>query len=113
MRYLGLDLGTKSLGLAISDKSNMISLPFNTLHFKEENYQDVLLELDKIVKEKEITAFVLGLPKNMNNSLGFASERSLKFKSLLEERFSLRFPLSWCFWDRPAWRRFRQPRESR
>ncbi len=89
MRYLGLDLGTKSLGLAISDKSNMISLPFNTLHFKEENYQDVLLELDKIVKEKEITAFVLGLPKNMNNSLGFASERSLKFKSLLEERFSL------------------------
>ena len=57
MRYLGLDLGTKSLGLAISDKSNMISLPFNTLHFKEENYQDVLLELDKIVKEKEITAF--------------------------------------------------------
>ena len=89
MRYLGLDLGTKTLGLSVSDKTNTISSPYKTLHFKENEYTSVLQELKEIVKEKEITAFVLGLPKNMNNSLGFASERSLNFKKILEENFSL------------------------
>ena len=85
MRYLGLDLGTKTLGLSVSDKTNTIASPYKTLHFKENEYTSVLQELKKIVEEKEITAFVLGLPKNMNNSLGFASERSLNFKKILEE----------------------------
>ena len=89
MRYLGLDLGTKTLGLSVSDKTNTIASPYKTLHFKENEYTSVLQELKEIVEEKEITAFVLGLPKNMNNSLGFASERSLNFKKILEENFSL------------------------
>lgn len=89
MRYLGLDLGTKSLGIALSDRTNTIASPFKTLHFKEEDYESVLTELKKIVKEKEITHFVLGLPKNMDNSCGFASKRSLNFQKLLDETFSL------------------------
>ena len=89
MRYLGLDLGTKTLGIAISDKTNTISSPYITLHFKENDYMSVLEDDEKIVLEKNITAFVLGLPKNMNNSLGFASQRSLDFKKMLEEKFSL------------------------
>ena len=89
MRYLGLDLGTKTLGLSLSDKTNTLASPYETLHFKEQDYSSVLASLEKIVKEKEITDFVLGLPKNMNNSLGFASERSLEFKKILEEYFSL------------------------
>lgn len=89
MRYLGLDLGTKTLGLSLSDKTNTIATPYETIHFKENEYAGVLKSLEKIVKEKEITDFVLGLPKNMNNSLGFASERSLEFKKILEEYFSL------------------------
>ena len=89
MRYLGLDLGTKTLGLSLSDKTNTIAIPYETIHFKENEYASVLKSLEKIVKEKEITDFVLGLPKNMNNSLGFASERSLEFKKILEEYFSL------------------------
>ena len=89
MRYLGLDLGTKTLGLSLSDKTNTLASPYETLHFKEQDYSSVLASLEKIVKEKEITDFVLGLPKNMNNSLGFASERSLTFKKILEEYFSL------------------------
>ena len=89
MRYLGLDLGTKTLGLSLSDKTNTIATPYETIHFKENEYASVLKSLEKIVKEKEITDFVLGLPKNMNNSLGFASERSLEFKKILEEYFSL------------------------
>ena len=89
MRYLGLDLGTKTLGLSLSDKTNTIATPYETIHFNENEYASVLKSLEKVVKEKEITDFVLGLPKNMNNSLGFASERSLEFKKILEEYFSL------------------------
>ena len=89
MRYLGLDLGTKSLGVSVSDITNTFALPLITLHFKDEDYEGVLDSLQKIVEEKHITDFVLGLPKNMNNSCGFASDRSTRFKELLEKRFSL------------------------
>ena len=86
MRYLGLDLGTKTLGVAVSDVSNTFALPLKTLHFPVNEYDKVLGELEDIVQEKHITAFVLGLPKNMDNSLGFASKRSLNFKSMLEDK---------------------------
>lgn len=87
MRYLGLDLGTKTLGLAISDKTNTIATPFKTLHYKE--YEELIVELKKIVEEKEIGEFVLGYPKNMNNTLGPAVERTEAFKSVLESNFDL------------------------
>ena len=89
MRYLGLDLGTKSLGVSISDRSNTIAMPYKTLRFEEGHDEVVLKDLEEIVKEKKITEFVLGLPKNMNNSLGFAAERSLRFKEKLEKYFCL------------------------
>jgi len=89
MRYLGLDLGTRTLGIAVSDQTNTIATPLKTIRFKEECYESLLEELGSIVLEKKITAFVLGLPKNMNNSLGYAAERSLKFKEILEKHFSL------------------------
>ncbi len=89
MRILGLDLGTKSLGLAISDRTNSISNPYKVLRWDGEDYNLLFKDLDSIVKEKEITAFVLGLPKNMNNTMGFASERSLNFKKALESRYNL------------------------
>lgn len=89
MRCLGLDLGTKTLGLAISDKSNIIASPYKVLRYDNEDYHVLFNELDLIIKENEITTLVLGLPKNMNNTLGFASERSLKFKEALEERYQL------------------------
>ena len=74
MRFLGLDLGTKTLGLAVSDKTNTIATPYQTLHF--EAYEELIEILKKIVLEKEIGGFVLGYPKNMNNSLGPAVERT-------------------------------------
>ncbi len=89
MRYLGLDLGTKTLGISVSDKTNTIASPLKTIRFKESDYESVIPELKSIVLEKGITDFVLGLPKNMNNSLGFASERSMTFKKLLEDNFFL------------------------
>ena len=89
MRYLGLDLGTRTLGLALSDKSNTISSPYTVLRWDGEDYNLLFKDLDKIIKEKEITDLVLGLPKNMNNTLGFASLRSTQFKEALESRYNL------------------------
>ncbi len=87
MRCLGLDLGTKTLGLALSDKTNTISSPFKTIRFN--SYDELIEELKIIIKEKEIGKLILGLPKNMNNSSGFAVERTNSFKKVLEENFDL------------------------
>ncbi len=89
MRCLGMDLGTKTLGLAMSDKSNMIASPYKVLRWDGENYEMLFAELDSIIKDNLITDLVLGLPKNMNNTLGFAAERSLKFKEALESRYNM------------------------
>ena len=89
MRCLGLDLGTKTLGLAMSDKTNSIASPYKVLKWDGENYDLLFKELDNIIKDNAITDLVLGLPKNMNNTLGFAAERSLSFKEDLEERYKL------------------------
>lgn len=84
MRYLGLDLGTTSLGIAISDKTNTLVSPLTLIKFKKEDYNDALNKLMEIIKDKNISKVVLGLPKNMDNSLGFAAQRSLNFKKILE-----------------------------
>ncbi len=89
MRCLGLDLGTKTLGLAISDKSNMIASPYKVLRWDGEDYEMLFKDLDNIINDNNITDLVLGLPKNMNNTLGFAAERSLNFKEALESRYSM------------------------
>ena len=89
MRCLGLDLGTKTLGLAMSDKTNFIASPYRVLRWDGENYELLFKDLDTIIKDNSITDLVLGLPKNMNNTLGFAAERSLKFKEALESRYNI------------------------
>ena len=86
MRYLGLDLGTTTLGVAISDKTNTLATPLELIKFARENYEEALDKLLKIVSEYNIKEVVLGLPKNMDNSLGLASNRSLNFKSMLEDK---------------------------
>lgn len=92
MRYLGLDLGTTSLGIAVTDKTNTITTPLKVLKFPKEDYESVLGELEKIINDYKITDIVLGLPKNMDNSLGFAAERSMNFSKLLD-RFNLNIHL--------------------
>ncbi len=89
MRYLGLDLGTKTLGISLSDRTNTIATPLKTLTFKSESYASVIPELQKIIEEKQITDLILGLPKNMDNSCGFAAQRSIKFKELLDSHIKL------------------------
>ena len=86
MKYLAMDLGTKRLGLAIST-SGVLTTPYKLISFK--TYEEARDEVIKIIEKEKITCLVLGLPKNMDKSMGFASERSLNFKKLLEEKCSL------------------------
>ena len=85
MRYLGLDLGTKTLGISITDKTNLIVSPYTVLRFSSEDYASVIPKVKEIINENNITLVVLGLPKNMDGTIGFAGERSLNFKKLLEK----------------------------
>lgn len=85
-RYMGLDLGTTTLGVSITDKTNTLVSPVKLIKFKREDYDFALDELIKIAEEKKVKDFVLGLPKNMDNSQGFAANRSLNFKTMLEEK---------------------------
>lgn len=89
MRCLGLDLGSKTLGVSISDMTNVIASVYTTLYFKDENYESLLIPLKEIIDENKIDTLVLGLPKNMNNSLGERALITLDFKDKLIETFHL------------------------
>lgn len=89
MRYLGLDLGTKTLGVAISDKLNLIASSMEVLRFDNEDYDSLLEKIKLIVEQYEITTIILGLPKNMNNSLGSRAEVTIQFKEKLENYLNI------------------------
>ena len=83
MRYLGLDLGSKTLGMALSDKTGLIASSLKIVRHNEE-YDKLVDEVIKVVNEYQVDTIVLGLPKNMNNSIGFKGELSIEFKEKLE-----------------------------
>ena len=89
MRYLGLDLGTKTLGLSLSDELCLIASTYKTIHFKENEYDCLIPILSDIIKEFNITKLVLGFPKNMNNSIGDRGETTLEFKQKLESKLNI------------------------
>lgn len=88
MRYLGLDLGSRTLGISISDKTGMIATSYKTIRHHEE-YKRLLNEVEDIVLLESIEAIVLGFPKNMNNTIGPKGELSLSFQKKLEERLHI------------------------
>lgn len=85
MIYLGLDLGSKTIGMAISDPRGIIATPFETYHFKENDLQNALKYVTMVVENRGVDRIVLGLPKNMDGSLGFQSNYVQTFKKMLEE----------------------------
>lgn len=89
MRYLGLDLGTRTLGISISDATATIASAYKTLHFKEDDYDSLIPELKKLVTEYNIGKIVLGFPKNMNNTVGERGIITLEFKEKLENELKL------------------------
>ena len=84
MRCLGMDLGTKTLGLALSDQAGIIASPYKVIRYSDINA--LVNEVVGVIDKEKVECLVLGLPKNMDNSLGFASRRSLDFKELLEKK---------------------------
>lgn len=84
MKYLGLDLGSRTLGIAVSDGTGLIASSYKTIRHNEE-YDRLLDEVKAIVEELNIEAIVLGFPKNMNNTIGPKGELSLSFKEKLEK----------------------------
>ncbi len=89
MRYLGLDLGSKTLGIAISDTTLTIANVLTTLNFESDNYDSILKPLENIIKENEIQKLILGYPLNMDGSIGERAEITLNFKKKLENKFKL------------------------
>lgn len=89
MRYLGLDLGSKTLGVALSDTTNTIASSLKTILFKEDDYNSLIEPIRELVNEYNISKIVLGLPKNMNNTLGPRAEISYSFKKLLEDNLNI------------------------
>ena len=84
MKYLGLDLGSRTLGIAVSDGTGLIASSYKTIRHNEE-YDRLLDEVKSIVEELNIAAIVLGFPKIMNNTIGPKGELSLSFKEKLEK----------------------------
>ena len=89
MRYLGLDLGTRTLGVSVSDETLTIANALKTIHFTDSNYDELLLKLEPIVKEYNVSKFILGFPKNMNNTVGDRGITTLNFKDKLEKKFNI------------------------
>ena len=96
MRIMGLDFGSKTLGVAVSDPLGITAQPVEIIRRKSENkLRQTLARLEELVNEYQVTQFVLGLPKNMNNTLGERAEKSLEFKEMLERRTGLQVVM----WD--------------
>jgi len=83
-RYLGLDLGTKTIGVAITDRANILVVPYKLIKFSFEDYDEAKKEIISIINKEHITDIAIGLPKNMDGSLGFASQRTMNFVKLLD-----------------------------
>lgn len=88
MRYLGLDLGSRTLGVAISDPTGLIASSYTIIRHNEE-YDRLINDVREIVIEKKVETIVLGLPKNMNNTIGPKGELSYKFKEMLEKEINI------------------------
>lgn len=90
MRVLGLDLGSKTLGMAISDYLGIIANPIGTFRFTDNNLDEALLEVERVVKEYAVDEIVLGLPKHMNGDIGIQANYCLDFKKMIEDKLALK-----------------------
>ena len=90
MRIMGLDYGSKTVGVAISDPLLITAQGIEIIRRKDENkLRQTLARIEELIVEYEVSEIVLGLPKNMNDTLGERAELSLEFKDKLERRTGL------------------------
>lgn len=90
MRILGLDYGSKTVGVAVSDPLGLTAQRVETIWRKQENkLRRTLARIEELVAEYRVEQIVVGLPKNMNNTLGERAEKTLEFREMLEKRTGL------------------------
>ena len=89
MRLLGLDVGSKTVGVAISDELGITAQKLETIQIDESRYNFGMRPLKKLVRQYEVDGFVLGLPKNMDGTSGSSVARSKAYGKRLEEKFGL------------------------
>jgi RNAse H-fold protein YqgF len=96
MRIMGLDFGSKTVGVAISDSLLITAQGIEIIRRESENkLRKTLARIEELIKEYEVTSIVLGFPKNMNNSVGERAETTLEFQEMLIRRTGL----SVIMWD--------------
>lgn len=88
MRYLGLDLGSKTLGIALSDSTGSIASAYSIIRYS--NYDELITKLDTIIKEYDITEVALGYPLNMNGTESTRSIETVNFKKILEDELNIK-----------------------
>ena len=89
-RWMGLDYGTKTVGVAVSDVLGITAQGVETVTRKSnKKLRQTLARIEALIEEYEVSKVVLGLPKNMNNTLGERVEKTLAFKEMLERRTNL------------------------
>jgi len=93
MRILGLDLGSKTIGVAISDPLGWTAQGLTTI--RKTKKENDILEIEKICNEYKVEEIVIGLPKNMNGTIGESGERAIEFSELIKERLNIKIQM----WD--------------
>ena len=83
-RTLGFDLGSKTLGVSVSDPLGMIARALTTLRFDSDDYDSALSQAQALIREQHADKVVLGLPRHMNGDIGVRGEISIAFKEKLE-----------------------------
>ena len=90
MRIMGLDYGSKTVGVAVSDPLGLTAQGVETIWRKDENkLRQTLARIEQLIVEYQVERIVLGYPKNMNNTIGERALKSLEFKEKLERRTGL------------------------
>ena len=96
MRILGLDFGSRTVGVAVSDGLLLTAQGVETIERKDENkLRKTCARIEELVKEYEVSTIVLGLPKNMNNTEGERVEKTKEFGEMIERRTGV--PV--VYWD--------------
>mgnify|MGYP001152218094 FL=1 len=96
MRIMGLDYGTKTVGVAVSDPLGITAQAVETVTRKDENkLRKTCARIEELVAEYEVEKIVLGLPKHMNNDIGDRAEKSMQFGEMMKRRTGIEIVM----WD--------------
>jgi len=89
MRIMGLDVGSRTVGVAVSDPMGWTAQGIEIIRINEDEGNFGYDRLAELVKEYEVSRFVVGLPKNMNNTIGPRAEASMAYGAAIEQQFGL------------------------